>query len=178
MVFSTLFAIACSWVMVKYQQAKRQNEAVKAIENMDGQVVYDDSNYVVYDYQIDSSGNYNPDAEIPGPLWMRKHLGDGFFTNVISVHIICNANGICKYIQYFTHLQTLSVFDSSFTGEGLRYITDLGQLKELSYDTTQLNDKGLEHLKGLTHIQGLYLSETNVTDAGLIYLKGLINLRK
>ena len=77
LVFVTLCAIACSWLAVKMQQAKRQREAVAVIEKLGG--------WVMYDYQVDELGRIMKNRGAPRPAWLRNLLGDDFFGDVIGV---------------------------------------------------------------------------------------------
>jgi len=70
----TLCALACSRLAVKMQQAKRQQVAVTEIKELGGTVTYD--------WQIDADGHSRPNAQPPGPVWLRNVLGDDCFGNV------------------------------------------------------------------------------------------------
>ena len=50
LVFVTLFAIACSWLGVKMQSARRQQETVAAILK--------DGGFVLYDYQFPADEDF------------------------------------------------------------------------------------------------------------------------
>ena len=55
LVFVTLCAILCSWLAVKKQEAKREREAVAAIQKLGGHVGW---------------------SKPSGPAWLRNLLGD------------------------------------------------------------------------------------------------------
>ena len=65
MLFVTASSIACSWLAVKMQQAKRPHEAAWAIEKLGGQVKYDHQPLV--------------------PAGLRKLFGDDMFDSIVSV---------------------------------------------------------------------------------------------
>ena len=65
LLFVTACSVACSWLAVKMQQAKRQCEAVSAIEEVGGKVKYD----------------HQPLT----PTWLRNRFGNDLFDNVVEV---------------------------------------------------------------------------------------------
>jgi len=133
-----LASIGMSWLAVKMQQARRQREAVEAIQKLGGQVWYD--------YEVQQSGNPLPGAGPPGPAWLRNLLGEDILARVV-------------YVSFFR--------SSSVTDAGLERLKGLTQLQELYLGVTQVSDAGLEHLKGLTQLQQLYFFDTKVTDEGV-----------
>ncbi len=84
LIFVTLFAIACSWFAVKMQQARKQREAVEAIEKLGG--------WVIYDNQFDDSDDIWKDRKPAVSAWLRKILGDDFFRTVVSAEQIHDAS--------------------------------------------------------------------------------------
>ncbi len=84
MLFVLLWSLACSWVAVRMQRARRQHAAVEAIRLAGG--------WAHYDY--DNEEEQNPFAipselpEPPGPRWVRKWLGDDVFTKVVSAKLM------------------------------------------------------------------------------------------
>ena len=55
----------------KVERARKQREAVAWVHEMGGSVQYD--------YEIDDDEWWAPDAEPPGPQWLRKQLDRHFF---------------------------------------------------------------------------------------------------
>jgi hypothetical protein len=134
-----LASIGMTWVAVTVQAAKRQREAVEAIEKLGGRLWYD--------YHYDSSGNLLATAQPPGPAsWLRHLLGIDFFANVVSVQL----------------------GDANVTDATLRYLEALPQLREVDlavpFGNTQVTDVGLVHLKRLTQLQDLNLSSSRVAN--------------
>jgi hypothetical protein len=167
LIFVTLCAFACSWFAVKMQQARKQREAVVAIRKLGG--------LTAYDYQ---ETGY-PYREPPGPIWLRRLLGDDFFANVAWVsfcHTQATDAGL-EHLKGLTKLDHLYLTDTEVTGDGLANIAGLTRLQVLYLDGTRVTDAGLEHLKGMSRLQELYLNDTEVTDVGLERLKGLTSLQ-
>ena len=77
LLFMLLVSIGMSWVAVRIQRARRQREAVEAIQKLGG--------LVRYDYQVQQSGNPLPGAGPPGPAWLRNLLGEDIFARVVGV---------------------------------------------------------------------------------------------
>jgi len=187
LVVMLLASMALGWVTAKMQQAKRQREAVAALQDFAGGFGYD--------YQRSKI------REILAPSWLRGLLGDDFFGNVDDlcvggvtdremVHIAsfhrlkvlrlvsCDITdaGLAQ-IKGITQLEELDVPSTQITDTGLEHLTGMNQLRRLGIGETQITDAGLKHLKGMSQLQDLYLSGTKVTDAGLENLRGLSQLR-
>lgn len=187
MLLASIFMV---WVVVRLEQANRQREVVETIVELGGRVLYD--------YQMNR-------AKSPGPAWLRKLLGNDFFTNVVGVSFRRQrqftgagleqlaelaqlqslylgytqvADGGLRHIQGLTQLKALSLGHTQVSGAGLEYLEGLTQLNALFLDHTQVGDAGLEHLAGLGQLRQLHLDYTKVTDAGLQHLKGLTQLQR
>ena len=194
MIVVTLFAVACSWFAVKMKQARRQREAVEAILKSGGTVAYD--------YECDKSGHINPTSgNPPGPEWLRKLVGDDFFTTAIILHPSNITDTELEHLEGLPYLQVLGLRYNKITDAGLGHVkkltrlhtldlqstqvTDAGtiilkgmnKLKWLSLFNTKVTDVGLKNLEDMTQLQDLYLGETNITDAGLVYLRKLTQLQ-
>jgi hypothetical protein len=166
-----LACIGMSWVSVKMQRARRQREAVDAIEKVGGAVFYD--------YEFDSAGVPTPGVEPSSPKWLRSVLGDDFFANVVSVVLDSTevTDAGLEHLWGLTQLHTLSLHSTHVTDAGLKHLKGLPQLRQLWLNNTQVTDVGLEYLTGLTQLQQLVLSDTQMTDAGLEHLTGLTQLQ-
>lgn len=166
----TLFVILGSWFGMKMERAEKQKAAVEEIENLGG--------LVWFDYQFDVLGNELPGAEPPGPPWLRRLLGDDFFTNVTKLDLTQTEipDAGLKPLEGLPDIQSLSLGDR-VTDAGLEHLKVLTQLHTLNLRATKVTDAGLADLGALRQLQWLSLSDTNVTDAGLEYLKGLTRLQ-
>jgi hypothetical protein len=137
LLLALLLLIPCGWFAVKMEHAAKQKAVVEEIENLGG--------LVWYDYQFDADGAPSTkDPEPPGPLWLRRLLGDDFFINVTRLDLTQAevADATLGHLEGFTDLESLS----------------LGE---------RATDAGLEHLAGLTQLQSLDLRRTKVTTSGL-----------
>jgi hypothetical protein len=90
LVFMTAFAV---WLGILAERARQQREAVKAIEALGGKVTYDFQIIgVPYNGNPDPPHTVNrifrPDADPPGPIWLRRLIGDEFFQEVHAVSFV------------------------------------------------------------------------------------------
>jgi hypothetical protein len=137
LVLTVAVALPCGWLATEMKQATKQREVVEGIGQVHG--------WVCYDFQVDPSGCWTPDATPAAPTWLRDLLGDDLFLDVIWV----------------------TLKSSEVTDAGLEHLKGLAKLQRLSVSYTKVSDAGLEHLKGLTHLRLLDLWGTKVTDAGV-----------
>jgi hypothetical protein len=185
-----LASIGLSWFAVKMQKARRQREAIAAIEAAGGRVLYD--------YEIDASRHRIPNAQPKGPAWLRRLLGDDFLSEVAYVcinhkaglehlkglpqvreaHLDCDwlTDGYLECLKGLTRLEELSLRSSKVTDAGLEHLEGLTSLKVLDLDDTSITDAGLEHIKALTQLESVSLGR-RITDDGLDRLKQLSKLR-
>jgi hypothetical protein len=170
LVVTTLCAIACSWLGVELQQARRQREAVVALEKLGGTVRYD--------WQFDTQGYGLPSPQPPGQPLLRRLLGDDFFQSAHAVYLNGTQVGDSGLENFkgMSQLDALFLNDTPVTGAGLEHLLGLGKLRRLHLSRTQVGDADLKHFEGMSQLEELYLDGTDVTDAGLLQLKGLNRL--
>jgi hypothetical protein len=163
LVFVLLVSIGMSWFAVKMQRARRQKEAVQAIEKAGWAVAFD---YEVYGSRKTSV-----------PKWARALLGDDFFLDVAWVSVSGNfGDDDASHLKALTNLASLYLCGAHVTNAGLQHFEGLTDLRLLNLSGTQVTDAGLQHLDGLTNLNCLSLMNTQVTDAGMEYLKGMTKL--
>ena len=171
-------AAPCSWLATAMKQARKQQEVVEEIETLgktgyfwpepfNGHRFGPEPPPVVYDWMTDEASNWRPNARPPAPAWLRKRLGDDFFTDVVSVTLDYSAitDAQLKHLEGLTRLRELRT--CQLTDAGLGQLEGLTQLRVLGLTGTAVSDAGLQYLRGLTELQRLYLGGTNVTDKGV-----------
>lgn len=162
LVFVLLASIGLSWFGVKLNQARKQREAVGAIEEFGG--------------GVERKGT------APNGLgWLQRVFGDDFFKSVVHVELSRPREfnrhvGDLTYLKGLTDLQGLDLTDTQVSDAGMEHLKGLTKLHILGLGGTQVSDAGLEHLKGLANLEVLSLGGTQVSDAGLEHLKGLTKL--
>lgn len=179
-----LASVGMSWVAVRMRSATREEEAVRALSQCDGFVHYAPL----------WSSSPRPQGHFPGPVWLRRLLGNGFFVQVVSVDLDQDAG--LPYLGNFPQLRSLWLgyhgricggtepyFEqlrqqSGITDASLQSLHRLKQLESLHLELSRISDNGLVHLKGLTELETLGLAQTRIGDAGLVHLTGLAQLRQ
>ena len=87
-----------------------------------------------------------------------------------------NDDGLAK-VALFKNLETLLVWQTDVTDEGLAVIGKLPKLKKLQLKALgDVTDDGMDHVAKAATLVDLDLSESGVTDEGLAKLHGLENL--
>lgn len=145
-------AIPSSWVVVKTQQAKREQEAAAAIEKFGAWVEW---------------------SEPSESRWLRSLMGDACFRRVVRVEL--NGTPVTdaglQHLKGLDHLERLGLNQTRITDAGLEHLRGLNRLQVLGLMGTQITDAGLEHIKGLNQLHVLWLDGTQVTDQGETKLK-------
>lgn len=127
--------------------------------------------YVCYDY-------LDPATEPPGPQWMRRFLGDDFFSDVKEVTIFSDklpTNGqhdidaLVHHIATLSNLKTLQIDSGNLTDGQLEIITRLSKLQDLEVTSTRIST-GIAHACRLKHLTVLRLYESHTTDSDLSQL--------
>jgi hypothetical protein len=72
-------AVPCSWLAAEMNRAKVQQAAVEGIRNLGGGVTYD--------WEADANRNPLPNAQPPGPRYVRDLLGYDLFAEPVSADI-------------------------------------------------------------------------------------------
>ena len=111
LVLVVVVAVPCSWLATDMKRTKDQSLLVAKIRGSYG--------LVEYVWQLDANGNGLPNAQPPGPKWLRQVLGDDFFgdiavarLNPYSSHETGNAaftDADLKCVRYWTKLRDLSI---------------------------------------------------------------------
>jgi internalin A len=178
-----VIGLGLGWIV---RSARIQLDAVAAIEDAGGRVMYD------WEW---NGGEYTGGGKPWEPAWLVHLIGVDYFGQVTLVidattvqfghlpqkrrppHIESAINdATLVHLEGMTKLAILVLNESKITDAGLANLKGLTNLSELDLFKTQVTDAGLVHLKVLTKLSYLDLSYTQVTDAGFAHLKGLTNL--
>jgi len=150
--------ILCVWLGLKVNAARRQREAVAAIERAGATVIFDCQLMPV----VNAAGQLALDVNStpPGPAWLRHLFGDDFFRTVMCVR-----------------LDSRHIAESDFAR-----LADLSELTALGLDRTRIvrpagaespiQDQDLAVLEGLTRLQRLDLRESQVGGSSLLHSFG------
>ncbi|MEX2560040.1 MAG: hypothetical protein WD403_09000 [Pirellulales bacterium] len=165
----TLLAV---WLGVWTHGARRQRQAVEAVTALGGKVAY------AFEPNLDPRAKPLPIAKPAAPAWLRRALGDDYFSDVTAVFFINTdiSDAEVETIAQLTQLRTLWICEPKVTDAALEKLAGLDQLMVLNLRSTQATSDGLAHLAGLAELRYLNLGETLVEDDGLHHLIGLKKL--
>jgi hypothetical protein len=191
-----LVTLYCVWLAVVTLQARKQQRAVKRIQELHGAVAFA--------FELDAQGNWKQNPQPFVPAWIRNALGEDYFRRVAIVNFdegsdptdddlrvlegltdvqqltLSNRKKITDaglaHVAGLKHLNVLVLDGTSVTGPGLRHLRGLEPLEGLTFASTPLADEGLEHLAVLPNLRWLQLNDTKITDEGLRRLAGLQSL--
>lgn len=168
----TIASAAFGWLGVKVREAERQKEVVAVVQNLGGAVAYN--------YQIDSVGNWDPNAIAPVPAWLRNFFGEDFFAEVKLVYLCGRPATDESLVQIgkLSRLELLNVSYTQVTDDGMANLAGLTELRSLRLWNTKVTDTGFAQLRGLTRLRYLSLAETGVTDAALNQMSCYPELQK
>ena len=174
LVFTLVCAIGSAWVAHRMVRKRKERETVETIIRFGGRV-YDD-----YQEEVGEAPVFDPEPS--GPVWMRKLLGENFFSEVVGVSlpsypVNTPTDAELRGLRGLTQLQLLDLASTYITDVGLVNLNGFIKLQTLDLRQTNVGDGGLTNLEGLTQLQTLNLWETKVTDVGLTHLKGLTQLK-
>jgi hypothetical protein len=142
MLFTLLWALACSWLANTIKNQQRQYDAAKALKKAGWSVSYNQT-------------------------WLGKILRRESLVNVTSARCFSQdkiTDADLVRLQDLRELESLEIKDTAITDAGLVHLRSLGRLKHLDLHDTNITDAGLAHLREL---RLLNLQNTKVTDAGV-----------
>ena len=182
-------ALPCSWLSVEIRNAERQRVAAEEVRKHGGWGPGDSSagdvtpgGLVMYDCAYDPTGRFLGDRSPipPGPAWLRRMLGEQFFTHVIAASVSTDEG--LEHLQAFPRLKSLELFNE-IGGPSLEKLATLPTLQELHLKDAGVTDATFEHLRRVTQLQELDIERrgnfagANVTDRGLAYLSSFAQTR-
>jgi hypothetical protein len=152
-------------------RAKNQQNAVASISKMGG--------VVRYNYEYDAAGDFDVQAQPPGPAWLRELLGIDYFSRVRTVDLAGDsvADTDLECLESLPYLRILRVGGPRVTDAGLVHLKHLRRLEELLVAGPGVTDAGLANLQSLRELRTLEFSCCSITDGGMQYLAILTNLR-
>jgi hypothetical protein len=166
-------ALPCSWLAVASREPKQERAAEAAIEKVGGHISWGQI------WSLSQPRGPNGELQMAEPKWLRKLLGDDFFSGVFQADCenIPITDADLEYLEAMSYLYDLSLNNTDVTDLGLKHLKGLSNLIILRLNKTPITDSGLERLKGLHELRTLGLAGTQITDIGLEHLKGLSRLR-
>jgi hypothetical protein len=166
--------VLCVWLGVKVNQARRQKEAVAALEEL-GATIY-------YAHQRQEEDDLRFDAGRPPnvPNWLRELAGDHFFQRAVWLFFSRElADKDLVHLAALPHIEHLNLGRAGIgvTDAGLAHLPRPDRLSRFSASGTSVGDAFLMRLAGAKGLERLILANTRVTNAGLRALRGMSDLR-
>jgi hypothetical protein len=149
--------IGC-WLGWMVRAARIQHEAVEAIQEAGGRIMYD------WEWENDfPMKNEGPRV----PKWLVDRLGIDYFGAVVYVEFnVFDTYVMVKGKDAGFDAARLQSYRRRFDA-ALAQVGRLRRLEELKLSSSEVTDAGLKHLMGLTALKKLELGSTQVTDAGV-----------
>ena len=169
-----LVTVLCIWLGFLVNAARRNKEAIDSVLSLHGAVDYT--------YQF-PNGLRDDHAEPPGPAWLRRLCGEGYFVRALGLQFWKQpiSDDDLAEVGILTDLIRLSIVgggpgDAKITGPGLVHLRNLTKLRWLDLHQCPITDDSLRLLDTLTELQSIDLRGTQITGEGLKYLKPFKNL--
>jgi internalin A len=144
------------WLGLVVNRVHKRQQAVQAIQKLEG--------VIHFDHQYDEKGGFHENADLPGPAWLRKAVGDDFFRKVAVIDFASGSGGLKR--------QRSKVGD-----DDLRHLEALPGIKHLELSRNRaVTDRGLVHLRSLKNLEALYLHKMSIEGPGLEHIKHLPQL--
>jgi hypothetical protein len=166
LVVLTMFCCAVGWWA---NQAHVQRSAVTKIVQAGGEVEY----AYYFEPLHNDSWVHHAEAQSLVPRWIRRVLGDDYFSSVIGVTLTYDSarpidvNEIMKQVGRFTRLRFLNMQNQEVTDAGLKQIAHLRLLEHLEFESTKISDDGMRHLATMNNLVEVWLRGGPISDAGL-----------
>jgi hypothetical protein len=150
-----LIAIPLGW---KMNRVHNQRVVVAEIEKIKGQVAYDSVVELVGHRQL-----------LKGPEWLRRLLGDDFFSDVEFVQIGGPqvTERTISQVATLPYLKWLHVRSNGISDDGLKYLAGKNTLEELHLNSSSVTDKGVAQLAELQGLNRLEIGIEHLSDSGL-----------
>jgi len=156
-----VFSLPLSWFASRMERARRQKEAVEAIERLGGAVFYP--------WEVPFSTHREPRLL----RWLGKDFYDIALVSMCGTKITPE---IVVHLKQLPALPALTLQHCDFGDQGLRFLSDLRGLEWLDLSFTSTTDGDLICLEDSPSLRWLSLYRTPVTDTGLSFLESLPNL--
>ena len=132
-----VLSLPLSWFAARMRKAKRQREAVEAIEKAGG---HTGSSF--HDFIARAS------TREPERTWLRRLLGDDFFDPVSQAYLSKNtSDNDLEHLNALTRLRILDLRDSQVTDAGLEHLKGMPNLRWLYLQDTYVTDQGIKKLQ-------------------------------
>ena len=145
------------WAAMGIQKARRQAEAVAALQAA-GASVY-------FDYQW-KNGQPVPDAVSPAAPWVRRVLGDDLLNRVVAVDLrgTQNPDALAHHFLLLPYVTHINAADTPLTDASLAIWRRMPGLTSLDLQGTRITAGGIQPLRRLPYLKQLLLARTAVAE--------------
>jgi hypothetical protein len=142
-----MIALLAIWLGWKVNKASNQRETVAIIKKHVARVAYDWS----------GPATKGPSGRTPpGPVWLRKWLGDEYFQEIIYVNMAYSDPELSDVLS-------LEGTPRVINGPGIACLRSLPALDTLMLMSSQITDDGMEELATLPNLRVLYVRRSSVS---------------
>lgn len=189
LVFMGLLAVLLGIVGQRVVDARKQRELIFLIQEYGGEN-HHEMNFTSEAERTIRFGNLEFDPRLPGPLWLRRLVGDEYFVRVEEAffdkqsHRVLDDHAFAELVRKLSSRglrrpRGLVFCELPITDASLAELTAFPELTSLHViDCPGVTDAGLEHIQSLTKLRRLDLRGSAITDHGLKCLAGLSELRE
>ncbi len=158
----------------------------------------------IAEVEVDGHIQFREDRVIPD--WLRKAIGDEYFSNEKSVGLgihsstndqqlehlsaltklesleVTNASAVTDdglvHLEKLSGLTRLFLRGSQVQGPGLVHLSTVPKLTYVCLDNSPVNDVGLKHMGEMRNLETAHLTSTRITDRGTSYLVRASSLKQ
>jgi hypothetical protein len=154
------------WLGAQVNRVERERKITAAVAALGGEVYYD--------YQLASDGTFVKSPSAPGPLWLRRWLGDDFFASIHSVIIEGIADEQLITFDNCSELRGLMIFSDGITDVGVNHLSRFTDLTWLTIESDHVTVEGLTSLSGLHNLKYLGATATPCTEPTMERIRKLM----
>jgi len=176
--------ILCVWLGIQVNRANRQRRAIGTISELRGLVFFE------HEYDNEQSLNRIPDAKPPGPIWLRKLIGEDYFRRAAVADFAYGyperhrlglpsvADDDLGCLEALPDLRYIEIgHTSGVTDAGLVHFRNLKRVRSIGLHNTRVNGSALVHLASLPHLECLSLGRSRLVTQYISILSQLRNLK-
>ncbi len=162
---STALAIGLG---ILVSDARRQEKAAAAIEDMSGQIVYD--------WQVRPPGDRSTQPLTPpGPQWLRRLVGPHYFDTIVAVRLYAQRGNnrrrrlaeVIPHLAVLPELRSLTLWGWNLTPEDFQMVSRMRCLEKLTCVETTISEQCAAELVHATALHKLSLERVVISPAAL-----------
>ena len=163
--------MAFGWSAMGRQKARKQSEAMRAVEQLGGRVYLD--------YQWDEGGPVE-NGQPPQAAWLRRLVGAEMLDRAVAVDLqsVTQPDDTVRWLLLMPYLRHVDAANVPVSDASLVTLRRMTGIEYLDLQGTQVTDAGMVHVATLPRLRVLSLAGTTLSDAGLDALARCKSLRQ